>query len=101
MSSPRHAENAFGDDVALDERRAAGDRRAACLVGQAEPPAGPGGLLGGVVAPALAGERVKREADRGKGPAPPAEVELADRGGRAGAAGAHPPGTHRQADAPL
>ena len=42
LSGPRlsalgHAEDALGDDVALDERRAAGDGRAASLVRQAQP----------------------------------------------------------------
>src|ERR1700732_953941 len=84
MSSPRHAENAFGDDVALDERRAAGDRRAACLVGQAEPPAGACSVLRGVVEPELAAQRFKREAEVGKVLDQRAEVKLADGGYRAG-----------------
>ena len=94
-SSSRHAENAFGDDVALDERRAAGDRRTACLVGEAEPPAGAGGLRRGVVEPELAGERFEREAEVGQVLDQRAEVQLADGGDRArglagGRAGDHP-----------
>src|SRR5260370_8065740 len=94
MSSPTDAENGFGDEVALDERRAAGDRRAACLVGQAEPPAGAGSLLGGVVEPELAGERFKREAEVGKVPDQRAEVPLAERGARAGRPGGDRAGDH-------
>src|SRR6266550_1252304 len=98
MSSPRHAENAFGDDVALDERRAAGDCRAACLVGEAEPPAGAGSLLGGVVEPELAGERFEREAEVGKVLDQRAEVQLADGGDWAQGFASGRTGDHSLAD---
>src|SRR6516164_823840 len=84
MSSPRQAENAFGDDIALDESGAAGDRRTACLVGEAEPPASASSLLRGVVEPELAGERSERETEVGEVLDQRAEVELADGGHRTG-----------------
>src|SRR6516162_11544755 len=91
MSSSRHAENAFGDDVALDEGGAAGDRRTACLVGEAEPPAGANSLRRGVVESELAGERFEREAEVGEVVDQRAEVELADGGHRTGGSSAAAP----------
>src|SRR6266508_1434320 len=82
MSAPRHAENAFGDDVALDERGAAGDRRTAGLVREPQPPPRDGGVPGLVVERELAAQRFEREAEVGEVLDQRAEVQLADRGHR-------------------
>src|SRR5881398_1557013 len=85
-SGPWEAEDALGDDVALDERRAAGDRRAARLVGEAQPAPGVAVLGVGVEG---AGEAVLRDREVGHVLQQRGRHELAERRRRHRGAGGH------------
>src|SRR5580693_2793332 len=93
-----HAENAFGDDVALNERRPARDRSAAGLIGEPQPTLVVGWRVGGTLLDKreLPTHLVELQAEIGDVLYQRAEEQFPDRGD-----GARGPVTGRSGDDPL